>query len=149
MAPTLPAPALRRPRVLIVEDDELLANALRRVLSTAFELTMAIHGAAALRVIDEPGRELDFVVSDVRMPWMNGIDLHRSLAARGHPLARRFVWMTGDLELSAAHQRYVDESGLGLLLKPFPMEELERRIAQSHARDAAAIAARPPTGTER
>jgi DNA-binding response OmpR family regulator len=142
-AKTLPAPALRRarPRVLIVEDDELLASALRRVLGDAFELTIAIHGAAALRLIEEPGRELDFVVSDVRMPWMNGIDLHRSLVARGHPLARRFVWMTGDLDLSPAHQTYVDQTGLGLLLKPFPIDELERRIEASYARDAHASGA--------
>lgn len=127
-APTTPAPARShraRRQLLLVEDETSLANLLAAALGRAHQVTIASHGVDALRVVDEAPGPFDGVLSDVHMPWMNGIDLHRALAARGSPLAGRFVLMSG-APLSAAHREYVASAGLVLVAKPFEMAELER-----------------------
>lgn len=127
-APTAPAlPGARRARrqLLLVEDEAALASVLVSVLGAAYQVTVATHGADALRTLDDGPTRFDLVLSDVHMPWMNGIDLHRALVARGSPLAWRFVLMSG-APLSEAHRGYVAAAGLAVIAKPFEMTELER-----------------------
>jgi len=116
-----------RRRLLLVEDEAALAGLLVKVLGSAHQVTTAEHGADALRVIAESSVEFDVVLSDVHMPWMNGVDLHRALVARGSPLAGRFVLMSG-APLSPAHRAYLDTAGLTLVTKPFELPELERAL---------------------
>lgn len=132
--PALPRSGARRRtlRLLVVEDDASLASALLTVLGQRFVVTLAGHGGEALRAIDEDELGFDFVLSDVRMPWMNGVDLHRALAARSLPLANHFAWMSGDV-LSRAHQEYVDRTGLPVFEKPFDIGAVERAIEQRAA----------------
>jgi len=134
-APVPPAPSgsrQARRRLLLVEDEAPLATVLASVLRGTHEVTIATHGADALRLLDETTTTFDVVLSDVHMPWMNGIDLHRALAARGSPLARRFVLMSG-APLSAPHRAYLDQAGVSLLAKPFEMTELEQVLSTTLA----------------
>lgn len=135
-APTPPVLPGGRRQLLLVEDEAPLATVLASVLRGSHEVTIATHGGDALRTLDETSASFDLVLSDVHMPWMNGIDLHRALAARGSPLAHRFVLMSG-APLSPAHRAYLDEAGLAVLAKPFEMSELERVLDATLAAAAA------------
>jgi putative two-component system response regulator len=67
-------------RLLVVDDEDSIRNALTRFLSTrGFEVENASSGAAALRIL---GRErFTLMLCDVRMPGMTGLDvLHKALA---------------------------------------------------------------------
>jgi CheY-like chemotaxis protein len=71
-------PPSRRPRVLIVEDDTLLAEMYRLALSRAdYDVIMAADGEAGL----EQARRSrpDFAFLDIRMPRMDGVELLRQL----------------------------------------------------------------------
>ena len=71
-------------RVLLVEDDESVRAATRRVLELAgFAVVEAASGRDALATMDADPRAIDVVLSDVAMPEMSGRDLQRALLERG------------------------------------------------------------------
>src|SRR2546430_15530128 len=70
----------RAPRVLVVEDDEDIAQALQRSLRMeGYEVRSACDGHAAL----EQGRSFapDLVILDLGLPGLDGLDVARSLRA--------------------------------------------------------------------
>ena len=86
-------------RILIAEDEETLCAMCARALSTAgHEVTTACDGSDALDVLKREGGRFDLLVTDIRMPVMDGIVL--SLAA-----ARDFPDLTILLMTGYADQR--------------------------------------------
>ena len=74
----------RGARVLLVEDDDAVRSATRRVLESAgFVIVEARNGRDALARFFAPGASIDIVLSDVAMPEMNGRELARVLRDRG------------------------------------------------------------------
>ena len=70
------------------------------------------------------------MLSDLRMPDMDGPRFHQEVQ-RLHPeLARRFVFVTGDT-LSPSTAAFIRSIGAPVLAKPFELEELVRAV--SHA----------------
>lgn len=108
--------------ILLVEDDERLRNAVRRMLSAlGYAAVPAEHGAAALELLDGGGHAIDLVLSDVVMPRMTGIELARELI--GRDVAPPIVLMSGFV------QEALDRDGgsfpdVPLLAKPFTLDEL-------------------------
>jgi PAS domain S-box-containing protein len=71
-------------RVLLVEDDDSVRAATRRVLELAgFAVVEATSGRDALARFDADPSLIDVVLSDVAMPEMNGRELQRALLDRG------------------------------------------------------------------
>ena len=70
----LPSEELPQPRVLMVDDEQLLLNVYRRVLEFECDLFLASSGNEALEIIQEHG-PFTVVVSDYRMPGMDGHEL--------------------------------------------------------------------------
>lgn len=68
-------------RVLLVDDDPLLLNALARVLGKRFEVLKAADGAEAQKVVANV--LVDLIISDYSMPEIDGLALIRSLRAQG------------------------------------------------------------------
>jgi chemotaxis protein histidine kinase CheA len=77
-APAEAGPALRRPRVLVVEDSVGVRELQRVILEGAgYEVETAVDGLdGAARLRDDPA---DLVLSDVEMPGMDGFDLTRTI----------------------------------------------------------------------
>ncbi len=76
-------------RVLVVDDEQQVAHALRRLLRReGFEVEVAYSGEEALEKLQ--GFPPDVVLSDFRMPGMNGSQLLQHVKAR-HPLALRLI----------------------------------------------------------
>jgi PAS domain S-box-containing protein len=76
--------AARDAVVLLVEDDDAVRAATRRVLELAgFAVLEACNGLEALEKIDGGSPPVDLVLSDVAMPEMNGRDLARAILERG------------------------------------------------------------------
>jgi DNA-binding response OmpR family regulator len=68
--------------LLLVDDDPLSLELLQGYLTPAgYRLTLARDGEEAWRLLGEPGREFDLVVSDRSMPRLNGMDLLRRIQA--------------------------------------------------------------------
>jgi len=127
-------------RVLVVDDEPELTAMMRDALEAAgYEVATAESGAVALALLDEA--RFDVVISDLRMPDMDGCALWRTIRERHGELAQRFVFVTGDT-LSPLASDFRRESGADGLDKPFTASDLVQRVqrccAKGHAaRDAA------------
>ena len=70
-------------------------------------------------------RAYDLIVCDLKMPRVDGITFYRAIAAANPPLARRVVFVTGDVAGTEA-ERFLEESGCRWLAKPFRLADLLR-----------------------
>ncbi len=120
------APAGSGKRVLVVDDEPELTSMMRDALEAAgHEVATAESGAVALALLDE-GR-FDAVVSDLRMPDIDGGALWSAVRERDAELARRFVFVTGDT-LSPLPADLLRDSGADVLEKPFAAADLVERV---------------------
>jgi two-component system NtrC family sensor kinase len=113
-------------RVLIVDDEEPVANLLARLLrQIGHEPQVTNSGAEALERIQR--EQFDLVLSDVKMPGMSGFELHQTIKQFNPDLAARLVFVTGDM-LSAATQARIAQTGNPYIAKPFAIERLEALV---------------------
>jgi CheY-like chemotaxis protein len=114
--------------VLVAEDDAVVRTMLQRLLQEAgFEVRTARHGDEALGIALRGSGAFDLVVTDVRMPIMDGWELARRLRDRWPNLPLLFI--SGyDAELSAVSRR--SGSRQALLRKPFDLDELIREVGR-------------------
>ncbi len=112
---------------LIVDDEPRLRQVLRRLMeSDGFDCAEAASGAEAVEMLMQ--RETMIVLTDLRMPGMDGIGLLQ--AVRRHSPDTAVVLITGvsdiDVALSCLAQGAMD-----YLTKPFTLEEVRARVRQS------------------
>jgi len=115
----------RRLRLLIVDDEVLVARAVRRVFDKEFRVDIALDGPSALEKLRKT--DYDVILCDVMMPGISGLDVYRQVRLENEPLARRFVFATGGLfsqELSDSVKRLSNM----IVEKPFDPAELRRVI---------------------
>ncbi len=112
-------------RVLVVDDEPLARERLRRQLETMHDVEVigeAGHGAEALAQADR--LHPDVVLLDIRMPGMDGLEAARHLAALETPPAVIFTTAYGEHALEAFRHQAVD-----YLLKPVRGERLAAALA--------------------
>jgi two-component system NtrC family sensor kinase len=109
-------------RILVVDDEPEVAELLREVLEGAgFDVLTAESGAVALELLAEA--RFDAVVSDVRMPDLDGPALWQRLKQAHPALARRVLFVSGDT-LSDLARQSLAEIGAPTLDKPFSSADL-------------------------
>jgi len=126
-----------KPRILLVDDDPLLLAGLKRRLRRQFHVETAPGAPEALQMM--AGAEpYTVVVSDFRMPGMNGIDLLARIKALQPDTVR--MMLTGSTDLSTAVKAVNEGRIFQFHLKPCPADDLARAIAEgvAHYREAAA-----------
>jgi signal transduction histidine kinase len=95
-----PIPSARPGRILVIDDEPLIARILQRGL-TPHQVVVTTQGREALAWIEQ-GQTFDVILCDLMMPEVSGIDIHEYLS-REHPaVARRMVFMTGGAFTSKA-----------------------------------------------
>ena len=114
-------------RVLIVDDEEPVRVLTSQVLANFGYAPIAASSAAEALSLLEQG-PFEAILTDVRMPGMDGIALYREVERRWPELASSVVIMTGDLENEAV-ATLLRESGLASLEKPFRLEQLLSTVA--------------------
>ncbi|MDR6288389.1 MULTISPECIES: response regulator transcription factor [Inquilinus] len=102
------------PVIAIVDDDEAMRDALSELLQVMGFSCSAFDGAAAFLAHHAPGR-FDCLITDVRMPGMDGIDLHRRLRALGSTLPVVIITSAPD---PATRARALDGGACAYLAKP-------------------------------
>jgi two-component system response regulator MprA len=111
-------------RVLIIDDDRALRDALRRALSLAgYEIETIADGAAGLASIAE--RQPDAVLLDVGMPGVDGLEVCRRLRARGDRVP---VLMLTARDAVEDRIDGLDAGADDYLVKPFDVGELKARL---------------------
>ncbi len=109
-------------RVLAVEDEPEYLEMLQDVLqSIGHSITIATNGSEALDVLDR--QKIDVILSDVRMPSMDGIEFHQKVRANPHYSNTPFIFLTGLTDVSKVKAVCRTDCDL-VLQKPFPIDML-------------------------
>jgi response regulator RpfG family c-di-GMP phosphodiesterase len=125
-----------RPRVLCVDDEEDVLDALRRVLGPRFLVDTAPGARDALEMIDGESTYAA-VLSDRRMPGMDGVAFLAECRVRSHATARLLLTAQLDLEVAVAA---VNEAQIfRLLKKPCRREGLIAALEEAVAYHRASI----------
>jgi CheY-like chemotaxis protein len=114
--------------VLVVDDEPAVRTLLARALEAhGHVVRVAEHGAEALGLCLKHASIFDCVITDVRMPVMDGWELGRRLRERWPDLPILYI-SAFDTELTARRQRASRASGF--LQKPFDRDELLGRLLE-------------------
>jgi CheY-like chemotaxis protein len=127
--------AIERPgviRVAMLVDDERvvrapMARALRNAGWVVIECADGAAALAALRDADTP--RVDAIISDIRMPGMDGPEFYRQLRRERPALAARMLFATGDTA-SEEVAHFLADSGCPVIEKPFTLRELVAAVDQ-------------------
>jgi len=114
----------RRAKVLVVDDEAPLVQALQAILSDNSDVSGATSGAQAIAKLAE--ESFDVVLCDLMMAPVTGMDVYRELERRG--LADRVVFMTGGTYTPAARD-FLASVKNPRIEKPFELDALDRVIA--------------------
>ena len=121
-------------RILIAEDEEPLRMLTARALTDAgHEVVTAVDGADALDIVTREGGRFDLLLTDVKMPVMDGIALALA-AARDHPNLV-ILLMTGYADQrERAHG--LDALIHDVIAKPFSHQEIRSVVGEALAAKA-------------
>ncbi len=122
------AAAVSQRRALVIDDEVEIAESLADFLSLeGFTCDIAVGGRAAKARLVQG--DYDLVVSDLRMPDVDGPALYEFVRAERPDLAPRMAFATGDT-LGAAAARFLAEAKRPVLEKPFVPEAVRRFLDQ-------------------
>ncbi|HLT02335.1 MAG TPA: response regulator, partial [Geminicoccaceae bacterium] len=114
-------------RILVVDDEPEIGQMLVDILERdGYRVDRANSGREALKWLRTS--KVDLILSDLRMPDLDGPALYRELAAKRPDLLTRIVFMTGDT-LAGDMTGFLTETGVRLLEKPLDPGAVSARIA--------------------
>jgi signal transduction histidine kinase/CheY-like chemotaxis protein len=120
-APTRRA-AKRLGRVLVVDDEVAIVDAICEFLDLQnIVADKANDGHEALRLLGK--NRYDAIISDIRMPGLDGPQLYEKASAMQPAYRNRFLFMSGDL-VRENTQTFVSSLSNACLSKPFPLQVL-------------------------
>ncbi len=121
-----PPPGLAGMRLLVVDDDPDVSEAIHRLLAGDANVVTASGGREALDLLSR-GEPFDAVLCDLMMPDVSGPELHDALAARRPEVLARTIFMTGGVFTDSA-RAFVERWGGPLLDKPLDPVLLRRTL---------------------
>ncbi len=113
--------------ILLVEDNHEMLQALTDALKlNKHRVIPARSGEVALHVLNTMSAPPDLIITDFRMPDMNGIELMREI--RNHPLWSNIpiALMSGQTDLETIDNPHAN----AFIPKPFKVQQLEDTVAQ-------------------
>ncbi len=115
-------------KVLVVEDDLSIRWLLRTLLGTKYNVVVMSNGKDALSWLSEHSIP-DLIISDIKMPVMNGFELLENLAMSSLYKNIPVIMLTGFADPETI-QRCLDLGVCACFAKPFEPNELLDKIAQ-------------------
>lgn len=125
--PSVAPVVTRRARLLVVDDEENVARAIRRVLASEHDVATVTGGAEALRLL-KASEPFDVILCDLMMPDVSGMALYNDLAQTAPDLTKRIIFMTGGIFTSAA-RAFLDRVANPRIEKPFDYANLRHLVA--------------------
>lgn len=116
-------------RILAIDDEPSVVDLLVRVLQ---DTGYHVDGVGSAEVALEKLRQerYDLIISDIKMPGMDGPACEQQVRAKDAALAERIVFITGDV-LSPSTQAFLERWEGRSIKKPFDVEELKAVVRES------------------
>ncbi|MEI9949778.1 MAG: ATP-binding protein [Pseudomonadota bacterium] len=122
-----PPPSLSNRRLLIVDDDPLVARTLARQLGS-HAVEVVSNGSDALARLENAGNSFDLVLCDLMMPGLTGMDVFAETERRWPNLAERFVFISGG-GVTENSRLFLERHATRVLHKPIDSRQLARLLA--------------------
>ena len=114
-------------KILVVDDEEIMLKlACDALRSQGHQVT---GSSGALEALDKlKGERFDFILTDIKMPEMDGMELIQS--AHEIDPSMGAIFMTGYASLDTA-KRAIQEGAYDYILKPFDLQEIRSAVARA------------------
>ena len=114
-------------QILAVDDTQVILDLIVNILtSQGYEVDRAGNGIEGLKMACE--KQYDFIISDMDMPVMNGIEFYRELCKKMPWMKRRILFVTANADRET--ELCIKEHGLKHLPKPFRASELLEAVQE-------------------
>ena len=114
--------------LLVVDDEEGVRRSLKRVLEKdGYRIVLAENGEEALDIVRNDGQEIETVISDYRMPGMDGLETLIEIGRINPEITR--IMLTGYATMASAIEA-VNAGIDGFLTKPFENNELRAKVRE-------------------
>ncbi|OLD76687.1 MAG: hypothetical protein AUG87_07685 [Candidatus Rokubacteria bacterium 13_1_20CM_4_70_14] len=125
-AAAVPPSAMTSKSILVVDDESEIAAVLAEMLQRAgHRVEIAANGAMGLEMLERRG--YDLILTDTKMPVLDGVEFYRALERRFPQLCRRLIFVTGDL-LDPEKRSFLAATGAPCMEKPFDLDEVRRVV---------------------
>ncbi len=116
--------------ILVVDDEKDMTRLLQRTLEPELDcrVTTAFSGEMALNVIQQSDRPFDLVISDIRMPEMDGFELLARLKRSYPDLTVVMLTAYGNIESAVAA---IKKGAYDFIAKPFEQDEIIYKIQKA------------------
>jgi len=113
-------------KILVVDDELVIREMVSRVLTDEGHEVDAVHNARdALKTMKS--KRYSLILVDVKMPGMDGIELYEKMKKIAPSLARRAVFITGDV-MGLSTQEFLSKTKAPCITKPFDAERLKAEV---------------------
>ncbi|HXJ54598.1 MAG TPA: ATP-binding protein [Burkholderiales bacterium] len=122
------APSAQRCRILVVDDEAEIREALNQILTEACH--RVVTASSGREALERLARErYDVILTDIRMPDVDGRALYQQIEQRWPERAARVAFVTGDT-LTSALRDFAAASGRPVIEKPFLPVDVRRVVAE-------------------
>lgn len=126
---SIPDPSGGRRRVLCVDDEVAVLAGLQRNLGLHFEISIAESASQALAMLEGTTEPFSTVLSDMRMPEVDGVTFLRAVSERWPDTSR--ILLTGQADIPSAIAAVNEGRVFRFLTKPCPSELLVRAVSDA------------------
>ena len=131
--------------ILVLDDEKAIADMLAEILEIiGHKVSVCCSPVRALELLDT--RSFDLVISDFRMPGLNGQQFYEQATEKYPSLARRIVFLTGDV-VNESTLAFLQSIGNPHLAKPFNLKKVQEIVAAVLKQESQPVLAESATWT--
>lgn len=123
-----------RLRVLVIDDEQMIARSLQRALRARDDVVICDGGHAALDLL--ANHEFHLILCDLSMPRMSGADVYRRIKERWPGMEQRLVMMTGGAATEPLRV-FLQTTKVDCIDKPVDLAMLRSRLDQARQANSA------------
>lgn len=113
--------------VLVVDDEQIVLSLVEDTLTDeGYCITTTLQPSEAIKLAEN--QQFDFLLTDIRMPEMNGIELAREIRLISPTIG--VIFMTGYANLDTAKQA-IKEGAFDYIMKPFELSEIRQAMSRA------------------
>lgn len=117
-------PDIWEEKILVVDDEQVIIDVMRAILSNEGMIETAANGKSALEKVQE--KYYAAIISDVNMPVMDGVDFYKRAVALYPSISKRFLFFTGRVDERTAD--FFREHNIPYLQKPSHLKDIRKKV---------------------